>query len=74
MPAKSKAQQRFMGMVHQCKKTGDCASEEVEKVAKSIKAKDAKKFAKTKHDKLPNRVDEQMSFMDYLLNESKEES
>ena len=70
MPAKSKAQQRFMGMVHQCKKTGKCASEEVKKVAKSIKAKDAEDFAKTKHKKLPEKVTEQMTFMDYLLNES----
>ena len=68
MPAKSKAQQRFMGMVHQCKKTGDCASEEVEKVAKSIKAKDAKKFAKTKHKKLPEKVvKENITFKEFLL-------
>lgn len=72
MPAKSKSQQRLMGMVHQCKKTGDCASEEVKKVADSIKSKDAKKFAKTKHKDLPNRVDEQMTFIDYLLNENKD--
>ena len=68
MPAKSKKQQRFMGMVRQCQKTGDCASEEVEKVAKSIKTKDAKKFAKTKHKDLPEKViKENMTFMEYLV-------
>lgn len=74
MPAKSKAQQRFMGMVRSCQKTGECASDEVKKVAGNIKVKDAKKFAKTKHKKLPERVDETITFMDYLLNESKDES
>lgn len=50
----SKAQQRFMGMVHAVQK-GDmeAPSEEIEKVAKSMKKKDAKDFAKTKHKGLP---------------------
>ena len=56
MPAKSKSQQRFMGMVHKCQKTGECASEEVEKAAKSMKKKDAKDFAETKHKNLPEKV------------------
>lgn len=54
--AKSKAQQRFMGMVNKCQKDGDCASPEVEKAASSMKKKDVKDFAKTKHDGLPNKV------------------
>ena len=53
--AKSKSQQRFMGMVRKCQETGDCASEEVRKAAKSMKKKDAKKFAKTKHKGLPEK-------------------
>ena len=55
MPSKSKAQQRFMGMVHACKKSDykDCASEEVKDTAKGMKAKDAKDFASTKHKGLP---------------------
>ena len=56
MPAKSKKQQRLMGMVHQCQKTGDCASSEVERIAASIKAGDAKDFAETKHKNLPEKV------------------
>jgi len=55
MPAKSKKQQKFMGMVHQCKKTGKCASKEVAKVARSMKASDAKDFASTKHKGLPEK-------------------
>ena len=60
MPSVSKKQQRFMGMVHACKKSGgeDCASPEVEKAAKSIKAKDAKDFASTKHKGLPEKKKE----------------
>ena len=54
--AKSKAQQRFFGMVSKCQKEGDCASPEVEKAASSMKKKDVKDFAKTKHDGLPNKV------------------
>lgn len=42
-------------MVHQCQKTGDCASPEVEKIAKGIKKKDAEDFARTKHKGLPER-------------------
>jgi hypothetical protein len=52
--AKSKAQQRFMGMVYAAKK-GEMpdASPEVTAAAKSISTKEARKFAKTKHKGLP---------------------
>lgn len=73
MPSKSKSQQRLFGMVHQCKKTGKCASKEIEKIAKSIKSKDAKDFAKTKHKDLPEKkVKENMSFKQFLINEAKD--
>ena len=55
MPSKSKSQQRFMGMVHNCKKTGKCASKEVAKTAKSMKDSDAEDFASTKHKGLPEK-------------------
>ena len=57
MPSKSKAQQRYMGMVHACKKSDykDCASDEVEDTARGMKAKDAKDFASTKHKGLPDK-------------------
>jgi hypothetical protein len=53
MPAQSKAQQRFMGMVHAAQKGEEPASPEVAKVAKEIGPKDAKDFASTKHKGLP---------------------
>jgi len=59
MPSKSKAQQRFMGMVHALNK-GEMdpsdASPEVKKVAKSMTKKDAEDFASTKHKGKPNKV------------------
>ena len=57
MPAVSKAQQRFMGMVYATKK-GEMTnpSPEVAKAAASMKKKDAKDFASTKHKKLPEKV------------------
>ena len=56
MPAVSKAQQRFMGMVYATKK-GDMTnpSPEVAKAAASMKRSDAKDFASTKHKKLPEK-------------------
>mgnify|MGYP003704748063 CR=1 FL=1 len=57
MPATSKAQQRFMGMVYAAKKGKKAASPEVAAAAKGMTKKEAKKFAKTKmvdgehHDK-----------------------
>lgn len=57
MPAKSKAQQRFMGMVHATQKGDmDSPSAEVSKAADSISDKDAKDFASTKHKGLPNKI------------------
>ena len=59
--AMSKAQQKFMGMVYARKKgkmkKGE-ASPEVEAAAKSMTKKEAKKFAKTKHKGLPEKVSE----------------
>jgi hypothetical protein len=56
MPAQSKAQQRFMGMVHAVQK-GDmeAPSKEVEKAADSMTKKDAKDYASTSHKGLSNK-------------------
>ena len=63
MPAVSKAQQRFMGMVHAVKKGEMKApSPEVAQAAASMKKKDAKDFASTKHDKLPEKKEAKESF------------
>jgi hypothetical protein len=61
MPAVSKAQQRFMGMVHAAQK-GDIEnpSPEVSKAADSMSDKDAKDFASTSHKGLPDKKDEQI--------------
>lgn len=57
MPAKSKAQQRFFGMVHAYQKGElDNPSKAIKDAAKSISKKGAKEFAKTKHKGLPNHV------------------
>ena len=59
MPAVSKAQQRFMGMVHATQK-GDMEnpSPEVEKAADSMSDTDAKDFASTSHKGLPDKIKE----------------
>ena len=57
MPAKSRAQQRFMGMVHAAQKGKlKNPSPEVRKVAKSIDKESATHFAETKHKGLPEKV------------------
>ena len=59
MPSVSKAQQRFMGLVHAYKK-GEVPASKVSKAvkdaAKSMKTKSTKKYASTKHKGLPNKV------------------
>lgn len=57
MPAKSKKQQKFMGMVHAVQK-GEMKppSPAVAKAAASIKPKAAKEFAATKRKGLPTRA------------------
>ena len=61
MPSVSKAQQRFMGLVHAYKKgevPASQVSQAVKDAAKSMKKKSTKKFASTKHDDLPDKVRE----------------
>ena len=59
MPSKSKAQQRFFGMVDAYKK-GEMknASSKIKKAAKGMSMDDVKDFAKTKHKGLPETVEE----------------
>ena len=58
MPAVSKKQQRFFGMVRAAQKGEGAASPEVAKVASEIKKKDAKDYASTKHKGLPMKKEE----------------
>ena len=56
MPAVSRAQQRFFGMVRAAQKGEmDNPSPEVAQAASSMKKKDVKDFASTKHKKLPEK-------------------
>ena len=67
MPAVSKAQQRFMGIVHAVKKGEmEAPSPEVAKAAASMKKKDSKDFASTKHKGLPEKkkVEEKIDLTD----------
>jgi hypothetical protein len=63
MPAKSKAQQKFMGLVYALKK-GDVkpsdVSQDVKDAAKSMTKQQAKDFAGTKHENLPNKLEQAM--------------
>lgn len=62
MPAKSKAQQRFFGMVRAAQK-GELknASPEIKKAAKEMSKKDVLDFAETKHKKLPEHKKQKKS-------------
>ena len=65
MPALSKKQQRFMGMVYATKKGEmDDPSPEVQKAADSMKKSDAKDFASTKHKGLPEKKVAKEGIMD----------
>ena len=61
----SKSQQRFMGMVYAYKK-GEMpnASDEVIKAAEGMSKEDVKKYASTKHAKLPEKVEEKLDKKD----------
>jgi len=62
MPSTSKAQQKFMGLVHAYKKgevKGSEVSKAIKKAAKSMKKSSTKKYASTKHKGLPNKVKEE---------------
>lgn len=59
MPAQSKAQQKFMGLVHALQKgeiEPSSVSQDVRDAAASMTKKAAKDFASTKHKGLPSKV------------------
>ena len=60
--AVSRKQQRFMGMVRAAQKGEGAASPEVAQVAASMKKKDVKDFASTKHKGLPEKKVSKESF------------
>ena len=68
MPAASKAQQRFMGIVHAIQK-GDAKasdySKEIRAAVKSMKKKDVKDYAGTDRKGLPDKVKKEATDRDY---------
>jgi len=60
MPSVSKAQQKFMGMVHAAQKGEKPASGKVAKVASRMDPKDAKDFASTKRKGLPMKAEQKL--------------
>ena len=72
MPAVSKAQQRFFGMVRAAQKGEmDSPSPEVAKVAATIKRSDVKKFASTNHKGLPEKKEVKEALRSSLLTDKK---
>lgn len=66
MPAVSKAQQRLMGIAYAFKKgeiPEDEVSDEVKDLADSMSLKKLKSYASTKHDDLPDKVDEKSDYI-----------
>jgi len=64
--AKSKSQQRFMGMVNAYKNgdlSGDDVSADIERAADSMTDNEVDDFAKTKHKGLPEKIKEDMQTM-----------
>ena len=73
MPASSKAQQRFFGVVKAMQKGDKPKEGEAGKVAKSMKKKDVDKYAKTKHKGLPNKVKREMKVRNLIKKMVREE-
>jgi hypothetical protein len=73
VPAKSKKQQQFFGIVRSMQKGEMKPSGEAGEAAKNMKVKDVEDFAKTKHKGLPNKVKKEAAkkvfkrYMSYLV-------
>ena len=71
--SKSKAQQRFMGMVHGVQR-GNISPQDiggnVKRVADKMKPSDVKDFANTKHDKLPEKINKPTLTMKNVVTEN----
>jgi len=73
MPASSKAQQRFFGVVKAMQKGDKPKEGEAGKVAKSMDKDDVDKYAKTKHKGLPNKVKREMKVKNLIKKMVREE-
>ena len=73
MPASSKAQQRFFGVVKAMQKGDKPKEGEAGKVAKSMKKKDVDDFASTKHKGKPEKVKREMKVRNLIKKMVREE-
>lgn len=81
MPARSKTQQRLMGQAY-AYKTGDIKAkdlnpeyaDEIKKLAKSMTEKQLRDFAKTKHENLPDKVEERIKKFDTFVESLKDKN
>ena len=73
MPAQSKAQQRFFGVVKAMQKGDKPKEGEAGKVAKSMKKKDVDDFASTKHKGKPEKVKREMKVKSLIKKMVREE-
>jgi hypothetical protein len=73
MPAQSKAQQRFFGVVKAMQKGDKPKEGEAGKVAKSMKKKDVDDFASTKHKGKPEKVKREMKVRSLIKKMVREE-
>lgn len=66
MPAQSKAQQKFMGMVLARKRGKKVGSKKVAEAAASMKTEDVKEFASTRRKGLPEKKSSRQKFAKLL--------
>ena len=73
MPASSKAQQRFFGVVKSMQKGDKPKEGEAGKIAKRMSKKDVDKYAKTKHKGLPSKVKKEQKVKELIRKMVREE-
>lgn len=77
MPSKSKSQQRLFGIIHSCQKNEKkkiCSEPSIKKIIQNISKKDAKDFASTKHEDLPERLESFKNWLESQKGEKMEEN
>ena len=73
MPAQSKSQQRFFGVVKSMQKGDKPKEGEAGKIAKRMSKKDVDKYAKTKHKGLPSKVKKEQKVKELIRKMVREE-
>ncbi len=60
MPAVSEKQRKFFGAVYNCKKTGNCPTPQIKKIAKNMSTNKIKDFLRKENQSF-------ISFQDYIM-------